>query len=420
MARRAESERSMTIRVSIGKEERTGVKTSVAQWLFLLFWMLKPFYFRPSGNMQLSDLVFMLSFGVWIVENGWRITADAKDRYFFLFLGGVFVVNGAYYLIYREREFLESCLFFLYNLFVVLEVRDFSRSRRFLRLLLWATAANLLTQLVLFRLGKGSYLFENLRFMGTFNDPNQFSFSMFSSFLLTVLLASFLKDQERADYKWWSAIALALAAYFIMLGNSAGMLLGLAAFAVAAPLLFLYSERTRAMLLLRFLSVAALLIALSFVLASGNPSRWIKLVFGEDSYFTVRLNEKLYYANHGGSMAFLSDRGLDKIIAYPRYLLYGAGEGLYSRFADSAFEVHSTLPGLLFCYGLIPFFFLCRWIWDNLRATSLTLLPLYLALLVESITLAHQRQPVFWMLILLAGLPFKDTGLRKYRFRTEL
>lgn len=410
----------MTFSVPIGKRQQVGVGISMSQWLFLLFWVLKPFYFWPSGNMQISDFVFVLSFGVWIVESRWHIVTDPRDRYFFLFLGGVFIVNFTYYIIYQEREFLESCLFFLYNLFVVLEIRDFSQNKLFLKALLWATAVNLLAQLMLFRLGFGSYLFENLRFMGTFNDPNQFSFSMFSSFLLTILLSSYLKDQEGDRHKLWPALSMVLSAYFIVLGNSAGMLIGLAAFAVALPFLFFYSERTRGILLLRYFALAALVILLFFLLTSGFSSGWIKAVFGEDSYFTVRLNEKLYYANTGGSMAFFTDRGLDKLLRYPQYMLFGSGEGLYTRFINSEFEVHSTLPGLLFCYGLIPFFFLCRWIWDNLKNMSLTLLPLYAALLVESITLAHQRQPVFWMLILLGSLTFNDKGLRKYRIVTEI
>lgn len=410
----------MTISVSIGKREKAGARINVAQCLFLIFWVLKPFYFRPSGNIQVSDIVFAASFGAWVIQNGWRIRVDVKERFFLLFLFCVFLINGLYYLRYQETEFLESCLYLLYNLFIILEVRDLSHDRRFLKLLLYATAINFFVQLAVYRTDRGSYLYERLRYMGTFNDPNQFSFSMFSSFLLTVLLASFFKDQEGHRRKLWPIVSMALAAYFILLGNSAGMLLGLAAFAAALPFMFVYSERTPGILLIRYFAFILLALMLFFLFVNGFPIQWIKAVFGEDSFFTVRLNEKLYSARTGGLMAFFSDRGIDKMVRYPQYLLFGAGDGLYTRFVDSSFEVHSTLPGILFCYGLIPFCLLCRWIWDNLKGMSLTLLPIYLALLVESVTLAHHRQPVFWMLILLGALPFKDRGLRKYRIVKEI
>lgn len=409
----------MTIGVPL-RRQQTLKGVSAPMWLFLLFWVMKPFYFRASGSVQVSDMIFALSFGAWVAQNGWRVVADRRDRYFFLFVFSVFLINLAYYIAYRQTEFLMSSLYFLYNLFVVLEVRDLSRSRKFLSLLMLASGVNLAVQLLVYRFHLGTYLYENLRYMGTFNDPNQYSFSMFTSFLLIYLLFSYHKDQTGSRGKLWPALALALAAYFTNLGSSAGMLVGLAAFGGLVPLLYLYSERTRPVLLLRYLAFALLALAVLYLVTYGFSVKWISAVFGEDNFFTVRLAEKLWHVNTGGSMAFFSDRGLDKVLENPLYLLYGAGDGLYARFPNSAYEVHSTLPALLFCYGLVPFLFLCRWIWDNLKHMSLTLVPLYAALLVESFTLAHQRQPVFWMLILLGSLAFRDRGLRKYRIVTEL
>ncbi len=53
----------------------------------------------------------------------------------------------------------------------------------------------------------------------------------------------------------------------------------------------------------------------------------------------------------------LAGRGYDRIVEYPKYLLFGAGEGDFKRFALSHHkgELHSTVANILFSYGIIGF-----------------------------------------------------------------
>ncbi len=83
--------------------------------------------------------------------------------------------------------------------------------------------------------------------------------------------------------------------------------------------------------------------------------------------------------------------------------------------------MHSTLLGILFYYGILPFLVLMRWLRLNLRGVRKVLLPVYFALFIESMTLANQRQPVLWILILLGSLHFTEKNdLRQYRIMTTL
>ena len=52
----------------------------------------------------------------------------------------------------------------------------------------------------------------------------------------------------------------------------------------------------------------------------------------------------------------LSDRGMDRVALYPRYLLLGAGEGNFNRFLKAAQqnEIHCSFLNIWFRYGVIP------------------------------------------------------------------
>ena len=96
---------------------------------------------------------------------------------------------------------------------------------------------------------------------------------------------------------------------------------------------------------------------------------------------------------------YLTDRGLDRILDHPQYLIAGAGEGYFLRFHHSKFEIHSSAANLLFSYGIIGtalFLVFLRWL-------SITL-GMRLALLVIpalSYSLFHQgmRARPFWLLL---------------------
>lgn len=399
------------------KQERAKDKLTIAHLLFLLFWITKPFYLKASGTMQISDGIFVLSFFAWIIQNKWRIIIDKKDYYFIGFVGCVFLINGIYLLIYSNQEFLINSVYYLYNLMVILVVRDFMSNRAFLKALILACIFNLLVQFAILLLDKGRFLAERFRYMGTFNDPNQFSFSMLTSLMMFYLLASYFKDQESSSMKAVLFGAFLIVFLFIFQSSSAGMLLGILSFSALMAFIILYSENTPSLVVMRFFVILMVFAVVVFLLASGGIGS--SPIQGE-SFMVARLNEKLKAIENEGIAAMFDNRGIDKAFIEYEYLFFGAGEGFYERFPDSPYEIHATFISILFCYGIIPFLIISRWIWVNLKNTSKTLIPIYLALLIESFTLVHQRQPVFWMLILLGSLEFKNRDLRTYRIRVKI
>ena len=116
------------------------------------------------------------------------------------------------------------------------------------------------------------------------------------------------------------------------------------------------------------------------------------------------ITEKISKINNknDNNVSLIKERGYDRFIYYPQYILYGSGEGEYTRFKKTYHqdEIHATFPSILFYYGFIPTLILLSWLLDKIKNANVkTLIPL-IAILIESFTLLNQRQVLFWVMIL--------------------
>lgn len=104
------------------------------------------------------------------------------------------------------------------------------------------------------------------------------------------------------------------------------------------------------------------------------------------------------------------DRGMEKLVLYPQYLLYGAGEGGFDRFtlASQVNEIHCCLFSVMFCYGLIPTLCLLVWLGRKLRYADAAMACAVMGLLAESFFLVNYRQPMFWMILLYGSVVRMD------------
>ncbi len=65
------------------------------------------------------------------------------------------------------------------------------------------------------------------------------------------------------------------------------------------------------------------------------------------------MQHRLRTVEEGGTTEYLTDRGLDRLLDYPRYLFAGAGEGFLIRFHHLKQEIHSSFANMLFSYGVL-------------------------------------------------------------------
>ena len=150
------------------------------------------------------------------------------------------------------------------------------------------------------------------------------------------------------------------------------------------------------------LAALAILIAFTclvlFVMGELSPPT---IIVNNQMY--VRVMEKIHMITGEADRShFLRDRGWTRIVNNAQYFIYGAGEGACDRFGTQL-EIHSSIIGPLFYYGLVPFCLFVTWTYSKIKGVKYYYV--YLAFFTEALFLANTRQPMYWMIISLAGIP---------------
>lgn len=345
-----------------------------------------------------------------------KVPVGEKDGLFFAFVGCIILINSVYMFIYGndypgEFRFHMSIVYYVYNLFIVITFRQLSLDIDFLRKLRLTFQAALIVQLVVAFTGMGRY--GSMRYMGTFNDPNQCGFYIFASFLMIFIISHITKEGHPFI---WYVVAFIL----IMRTVSTGMMLGMAV--LLAVYVFLKISEFNKKSTIAFMIVAGGLLVI-FALYSEGLIRLPDSIVNTTMY--QRVIAKVWSfgvgsnaVNSGGLRNLFVDRCWDRLLDYPTKILYGAGEGYYNRFPSARFtnnEVHSSILGPLFYYGIFPCSIWFAWTVNQIKGIKRELWAAYLALIIESITLVNNRQPFFWMIFVLAG-----NFLAKGDYETEL
>lgn len=377
------------------------------QYLFLLYIMLKPFYIFESGSFQPSDAVFVLAFLFFLYYNGRAKLLRCKFDYILsAFVIAVCVINLIYFLQYIKTEFLYSASYYVFNLMIVVVARVLLMDKTFLRKLFWVCRICLYTQVIIFALKLGKFYIDDNgvtdRYLGTFNDPNQLAFYMFALILVMYLI-------ERIDGTRYRLIVLDYAAFVFILYQTAstGILSGFITFGVsyvlimASSLVFEGDKRKRRRTLRALAVVVCLFVAFMVfnkpIMEFLSKSEMFSRLLGKENLTVSATNSS------SSGVSIWQERNIDKLYLYPQYIIYGAGQGYFMRFwrSHTSGEIHSTFLSILFCYGMFPTIMFIYWIWKNVKKTSIYYIPVFLGLLVEGLTLLNQRQPLFWLILIL-------------------
>lgn len=373
-----------------------------AEVFFLLFVFLKQFYILPSGNLGIGDaclavscLFLMLS----KIKKKEPFLNLNQDFWGLAFIICVVIINFINFMIYKQPSFLIYILYWIYNACAIICFKNLI-NKKFLRKLAFVLKASILLQFLLYITGVGRQFYEywgGIRYMGTFNDPNQLAFYIFSAMLLIYIYSCKYNDRT-------FPVFYILSVWIIAVSKSTGIFVGIFLFTVGIGILKLWKFYQSGRLPKKFWVLIGGCLAVSII--TGLYIIWPSKDFAiQNSDFSIlsRIQEKIFKLTQGGIVSFLYDRGAEKIILYPQYMLWGAGEGYYERFTLAAYanEIHSSLFSILFCYGIIPTIFLIKWLWGYLKQGSKGEMAGVFALLGESLFLVNYRQPFFWMVIVL-------------------
>lgn len=398
--------------------------------LFYLFILLKPLYLFPSGSVGVADIFLMLSFLTILYgkkKSGQGIRLFREDIPFYLFLGFVVLINGCWYVHYGNREFLCYTMYWVYSAAAIWTFRVLY-SHEFMRGVTLACGVNILVQAAVLFWGHGRYFHETWggsRFMGTFNDPNQFAFFIFTMFL--VLFMAYRQRNENGAGETRQQILMrvlfylvsGLSLFLIVRSKSTGMFLGLLVFFFVLLWQWFWDRmRSSGRRLAWQLGGIGLAVAVCILLWQLWPSADFDISQTDYSLIS-RIQQKIWKFSNGNLADLLYDRSAERLVLEPQYLLFGAGEGYFERFIPWGFEarlspgvfhvfhvneIHSSFFDVWFSYGLIPMLLLTYWIMKHAVRCSRRQKAAVLALLVESFTLMNLRQPLFWFILVWSGM----------------
>lgn len=344
-------------------------------WCAFLFFI--PLYVMPSGLPQPSDaLVFLL---VPFALASWdgrfdRGTAQTLKALLWFTLW-VFVVDYAWALILwkwtRLKDFLIHPFYVIFNACVFFSALAVARRdpRTFLRASVEIVYASIFVQFAAsFFYGTGLY-----RGQLFFNSPNQLGY-----YALLAACMFAMTQRPLGISRLRAGIAITCCAYLAVLSASRASAVGI------AVLLFLQVlSNPRTIIIASLASVG--------LLTLGGPI----------SETIDRAKERTESAQ-ARNANFAEERGYDRIWRNPEYLLVGAGEGDYQRFADPGAaprELHSSFGTILFCYGIIGLGLFSAFFARVARGVSLRRTAMLVPVLLYAV--AHQglRFTMFWVVL---------------------
>lgn len=382
-----------------------GTWTATAVLFFLLFIFLKQFYLFPSGGMEAADVCLFASFFMLscdcMIRRPERLFQLKTEWLFYVFLASVVMINAYYGIRLGRSEFFKYICFWIFNACAIWSFCYLTEygGKAFLTEINRVVKVNIGVQLLIYLSGHGRIFREYwgaVRYQGTFNDPNQLAFFLFMMILLLYLYRCRFGDRS-------FPVFYVLALPVIAASKSTGILLGVFVFTILAVLYGLYQIGCK-----KGVSVKVWILGICMGVLIFSLFLWwiwpaadfdVKTV---DYNMLTRIQEKIWKVAHGGLLGLFLDRGMEKLVLYPQYLLYGAGEGGFDRFtlASQVNEIHCCLFSVMFCYGLIPTSCLLIWLGRKLRRIDAAMVCAVIGLLAESFFLVNYRQPMFWMILL--------------------
>lgn len=393
-----------------------------AKWLLLGYLLLKPFYLFSSGGLQIADGLLVASFGLFLIGSLAKKQLRSElsrtlydNKLFLLFIICTFIINAMYFAYYPEFKFILSSIYFIFNLMAVVLFVSFFKDRLFLTRTANILKFSLGLQLAIWAVGLGRY-YTTDRYMGTLNDPNQFGYFLLLSFLMIYVI-------DLLQQRKYTFIYYLITLFLIIQSGSTGMLMGLAIFsllwAIVSTIRWLkspYKVLRRIMHSLLGLFILLMPVVLVVLMSWGTISQSFSSSFDTVS-IVDRVTEKTEKADGQSDVSILEDRGLDMILNYPHYILFGAGEGAFTRFNNVVNnygqEIHSTLPALIFYYGIIPFIIIIIWMARKFKGVTWVYAIAYISLFTVSFILLNQRQAMFWVFIALAPFTLQGSAYLK-------
>lgn len=349
--------------------------------LLILAFFMSQFYLWTSGLPQFSHIFITLALIVFLHRNNKIIISDVKML--FMFICYVILVNLIWFMISGfETSYLLSLAYWIFNflLFLLLVNLKNENIDYFLKVILRFILFSYVLEIFLWAVGLGKYSFAP-RYNGFFNDPNQMAFWVLSTCAIYLYLS---------NKKINNIIIYFLALFLIILTLSRSAILGFVLLTFG----------------LIFKQKGSILRKISLSLFSSIVATLIFLILNNYGVFDEVIARILQGISEKDEQA--EGRGLDIILNFPEYLIFGAGQGNYGLYNPEGNEIHSTWFGIFFYYGIFGLSLFLTFIYTIARKLSFAEKIIFLSPMLYGFTTYSARTTIFWFLVAVFIMAKKD------------
>lgn len=354
--------------------------------VWILYLLISPIYVFSKGLPQPADyLIFAFGFPALLIAMIKHQGSMPKVFIFgIIFAGLTIAINLIHFSYLYNDRLLKHSLYYIFNFCVFLYTLIIFRQNpeRVNQLTYYAVATIIIFQFFYAPLFGEVELLRNL---GSFNNPNQLAYWS----LLNMAILIVLKRDKK--FTFFDLMLFGMCIYLESLSLSkAGMIITVL---MTGTIFFLPNVPRNG----RYLMIAGFIIFLMVQLF--EPETFVRK-FQQVDQITKVVARIQNIGQESDDSA--EGRGYDRLIKYPHYLVFGAGEGAFYRFGIGAQEIHSGIATLLFSYGVTGFVFFGLFLWavfNNLPKQYYILL-----FLIFLFGIPHQniRFTYFWVFLALA------------------
>lgn len=354
---------------------------------FLLssYFITFPFYLWDSGLPQIADFIMIILLSTYLYKTKGKVTFTVNAKPFirinFLFVTYTVFINIMWMFLLENLSFFNKPMFYIYNFFIVLLIISLytNYGAKIFQVIYNSIVISVLSQTIIFFINGG---FTGGRMVGSFNNPNQLGYYA----LLTTSILIILSKKLEIKPLWF------ILTYF---SNAALIIASLSSSTLAAYLfltvIFIFTKIKNKKIKKRFVLTLVLIFILIFIIKQRTD-------FFETSLMIEGLKTRSTTIESKTS-GIVEDRGYNRIIEYPEYWMFGAGEGAYIQRFGKSMEFHSLLGNIQVSYGIIGLVLFIRLLYLTIKKEFLNKWYILTTVMFYGITHNGIRSGLLWILL---------------------
>lgn len=374
---------------NINRPHGLNVSGLVFLGLFFLYFIGSPFYFFDSGLPQPADFILALGIISFFAYSSLRSKFSISQVYLagMLFAVYAFLINLVHLYYYPDIRFFLTSLIYVFNISIFIFVSYLLKRHpsTSLNIIIWGILITTFIQTLHVLYVPSEH---NFRAIGTFNNPNQLAYWA----LLTASILIVIKNNLR--FTIFDYAALSALYYIQMLSLSkAGI--------ITLTLIYLITFSTK---IIKFknsaLIAAILLLSVIGTLSIFQFSDFVEKI--NNIQALEKTTSRILSIGEEGDDS-LEGRGYTRLTENPIYLVLGAGEGAFWRYAAGGYdqELHSGLATLFFSYGVIGVLVFSVFIFKILKNRPIFLISIFLIVMMYGFTHQNLRFSLYWVFLAL-------------------